>query len=426
MATMSVVTGMDIRPAAALSGLPQKPARRSSTRGRTTATDRVSQHGGPRLDHIRNGPGSRVTAPAPRTASTPLAGCDAGRRDARPRRRSRHRDGCLAGALHGTEPRRHDPARRHHRRRAAVPTAASRARPRRRVRRRCRTPRRVRCRQHHDHRDQRLVDLARDGRRLDAHDHRHRRDDDHQGRRGDRPVRSPGRRQDPLPADRRRRRELHGHGDRRRLPSVLGQATAVDGDSITLSQPDGSSVTVHVDSSTKFTVGGETGKSVADVEVGMIVAASGEENADGSLNASRVRAGTIWDGPGRGLGAATDRGVAHPRRRGPVRVARELLEQRELIPPITEHSRRRDLLPSTSCALGSAPTPGPSRGPGVSVSDLPAQVLPNIHRPTESPNLDAPNPRVIGQVLPTAWFWPPSRPSKGQSRAEFLTFNHRG
>ena len=86
------------------------------------------------------------------------------------------------------------------------------------------------------------------------------------------------------------------------LPSVIGQATAVDGDSITLSQPDGTSVTVHVDSSTEFTVGGETGKSVADVEVGMIVGASGEENADGSLDASRVRAGTIWDGLGRGLG----------------------------------------------------------------------------------------------------------------------------
>jgi len=90
------------------------------------------------------------------------------------------------------------------------------------------------------------------------------------------------------------------------LPSVIGQATAVDGDSITVSQPDGSSVTVHVDSSTTFVVGGETGKSASDVEVGMIVAASGEENADGSLDASRVRAGTIWEslgrGPGRGHG----------------------------------------------------------------------------------------------------------------------------
>jgi hypothetical protein len=86
------------------------------------------------------------------------------------------------------------------------------------------------------------------------------------------------------------------------LPSVLGQVTAIDGDSITLTQPDGTSVTVHVNGSTEFTVGGETGKSVSDVEVGMIVAASGEENADGSLDASRVRAGSIWEGLGRGLG----------------------------------------------------------------------------------------------------------------------------
>jgi hypothetical protein len=85
-------------------------------------------------------------------------------------------------------------------------------------------------------------------------------------------------------------------------PSVFGQVTAVDGDSISLSQRDGSSVTVHVDGSTTFTISGETGKSVSDIEVGMIVAASGEQNDDGSLDAARVRAGTIWDGLGKGLG----------------------------------------------------------------------------------------------------------------------------
>ena len=85
-------------------------------------------------------------------------------------------------------------------------------------------------------------------------------------------------------------------------PSVFGQVTAVDGDSITLSQRDGSTVTVHVDSSTEFTIGGETGKSVSDIEIGMIATASGDENGDGSLDATRVRAGTIWDGLGRGRG----------------------------------------------------------------------------------------------------------------------------
>ena len=85
-------------------------------------------------------------------------------------------------------------------------------------------------------------------------------------------------------------------------PSVFGQVTAVDGDSITLSQRDGSSVTVHVNGSTTFTISGETGKSVSDIEVGMIAAASGEQDDDGSLDAARVRAGTIWDGLGKGLG----------------------------------------------------------------------------------------------------------------------------
>ena len=85
-------------------------------------------------------------------------------------------------------------------------------------------------------------------------------------------------------------------------PSVFGQVTAVDGDSITLSQRDGSTVTVRVDGSTTFTVGGQTGKSVSDIELGMIAAASGEENGEGSLDAARVRAGSIWDGIGGGRG----------------------------------------------------------------------------------------------------------------------------
>jgi hypothetical protein len=83
--------------------------------------------------------------------------------------------------------------------------------------------------------------------------------------------------------------------------AVIGQMTAKDGDSLTLSQPDGSSVTVNVDGSTTFTVAGETGKGLSDVEVGMVVAATGEPNDDGSLDATAVRAGSIWQGPGRGF-----------------------------------------------------------------------------------------------------------------------------
>lgn len=74
-------------------------------------------------------------------------------------------------------------------------------------------------------------------------------------------------------------------------PTVMGTVTATDGDSITLRQPDGSSVTVTVDGSTEIAVNGETGRSVADIEVGMVLGAAGERNDDGSLDATTVRAG---------------------------------------------------------------------------------------------------------------------------------------
>lgn len=84
--------------------------------------------------------------------------------------------------------------------------------------------------------------------------------------------------------------------------AVVGQVTAIGNDSLTLSAPDGSSVTVNVDGSTTFTVAGEDGKALSDVEVGMIVGAAGELNDDGSLDATSVRAGSIWQGMGRGFG----------------------------------------------------------------------------------------------------------------------------
>jgi hypothetical protein len=74
-------------------------------------------------------------------------------------------------------------------------------------------------------------------------------------------------------------------------PAVVGTVTAIDGDTITLRQPDGSSVAVTVDGSTEFTVGGEEDQSLADIEVGMVLGAAGELDDDGSLDASTVRAG---------------------------------------------------------------------------------------------------------------------------------------
>jgi hypothetical protein len=77
------------------------------------------------------------------------------------------------------------------------------------------------------------------------------------------------------------------------LPSVAGTVTAKTGSTITLKQRDGTSVTVHVTGSTKFRVQGVTGTaSLSDVAVGMGLIANGEKNADGSLNADRVLAGS--------------------------------------------------------------------------------------------------------------------------------------
>ncbi len=77
------------------------------------------------------------------------------------------------------------------------------------------------------------------------------------------------------------------------LPTVAGTVTAKTGSTITLKQRDGTSVTVHVDASTKFRVQGVTGAaSLSNVTVGMGLIANGEKNADGSLNADQVLAGS--------------------------------------------------------------------------------------------------------------------------------------
>jgi hypothetical protein len=76
------------------------------------------------------------------------------------------------------------------------------------------------------------------------------------------------------------------------LPTVAGTVTAKTGSSITIRQRDGSSATIHVDSSTTFRVQGVTGTArLSDVAVGMGLIADGQKNADGSLNAARVLAG---------------------------------------------------------------------------------------------------------------------------------------
>jgi hypothetical protein len=76
-------------------------------------------------------------------------------------------------------------------------------------------------------------------------------------------------------------------------PTVAGQVTATTDSTITIELRGGTSTTVHVDSSTTIRVEGVDGTAkIGDVAVGMRIIASGEQRSDGSLDASRVLAGT--------------------------------------------------------------------------------------------------------------------------------------
>lgn len=76
-------------------------------------------------------------------------------------------------------------------------------------------------------------------------------------------------------------------------PHVAGTVTEVSGSTIVVELRGGTTVTVHVDGETTFRVeGADRTASIDDVEVGMRIIAGGEQNADGSLDASRVLAGT--------------------------------------------------------------------------------------------------------------------------------------
>lgn len=82
------------------------------------------------------------------------------------------------------------------------------------------------------------------------------------------------------------------------LPHLGGEVTAVDGSTITVKQRDGTTATIEVTGSTTYTVAGADAK-LADVKVGMFLVAEGTKNADGSLTASDVHAGTPGErGPG--------------------------------------------------------------------------------------------------------------------------------
>jgi hypothetical protein len=75
------------------------------------------------------------------------------------------------------------------------------------------------------------------------------------------------------------------------LPSIAGKVSAVDGTTITVTQRDGTSATIHVDGNTTYKVQGVTNPTLSDIKVGAFVGAEGTLRTDGSLDASAVGSG---------------------------------------------------------------------------------------------------------------------------------------
>ena len=128
---------------------------------------------------------------------------------------------------------------------------------------------------HHDHRHRRRPGLPRDGRRLEADDHRHQRDRDPQGRRRRDGGGPRGRRSTSACAS---RRDSAGTYTVTAIvvptPVTGGTVTAVDADSIDLKRRADETESVRITSATTYTVGKETGTK-ADVVVGARVAIEG-------------------------------------------------------------------------------------------------------------------------------------------------------
>ena len=74
------------------------------------------------------------------------------------------------------------------------------------------------------------------------------------------------------------------------LPTVVGEVTAVDGDTIKVTQPGGTTATIHVDSHTTYRIDGASG-SLSGVKVGSFTVAEGTQRTDGSLDAAAIRSG---------------------------------------------------------------------------------------------------------------------------------------
>jgi hypothetical protein len=77
------------------------------------------------------------------------------------------------------------------------------------------------------------------------------------------------------------------------LPTILGQVTAKNGSSLTVKKPDGTRLTVHVNSSTTYRVPGVDNPGLGDITVGSQVIVQGSQRADGSIDAVDVLSGSF-------------------------------------------------------------------------------------------------------------------------------------
>jgi hypothetical protein len=97
------------------------------------------------------------------------------------------------------------------------------------------------------------------------------------------------------------------------LPTVGGEVTVIDGNTITITRRDGTTGTIHVDGDTTYRVNGDTG-ALSDISVGVFVVAQGTLRTDGSLDADVVHSGMrgLHDGdhPGRGFRGFRGDGIA--------------------------------------------------------------------------------------------------------------------
>jgi Domain of unknown function (DUF5666) len=80
---------------------------------------------------------------------------------------------------------------------------------------------------------------------------------------------------------------------------AVGTVTAKTADSITITQRDGTSLTVHLDADTTFRVAGTENAKLSDITVDMAIGVTGRARSDGSIDADAVVAGKVR-GFGRG------------------------------------------------------------------------------------------------------------------------------